>query len=96
LQPASDAASVSVAASIISLSHTHQVILLKLTNTNYLYWRMQMLPYLLGQEVFGFVDGSNTCPSPHVLAEDGTSRIMQLHGSLQDLQHGDESVTQFM
>jgi len=34
---------------------------------------MQMLPYLLGQEVFGFVDGSNTCPSPHVLAEDGTS-----------------------
>jgi len=73
LQPASDEASVSVAASIISLSHTHQVILLKLTNTNYLYWRMQMLPYLLGQEVFGFVDGSNTCPSPHVLAEDGTS-----------------------
>jgi hypothetical protein len=34
---------------------------------------MQMLPYLLGQEVFGFVDGSNTCPSPHVLAADGTS-----------------------
>jgi hypothetical protein len=24
------------------------------------------------------------------------SRIMQLHGSLQDLQQGDESVTQFM
>jgi len=29
--------------------------------------------YLLGQGVFGFVDGSNTCPSPHVLAADGTS-----------------------
>jgi hypothetical protein len=25
---------------------------LKLTNTNYLYWRMQMKPYLLGQGVF--------------------------------------------
>jgi hypothetical protein len=34
LQPMSDAVAVSVAASIISLSHTHQVISLKLTNTN--------------------------------------------------------------
>jgi hypothetical protein len=113
---------------------------------------MQMMPYLLGQGVFDFVDGSNTCPSPHVLVADGTSlqvnqlflhwkqqdqlivsallsslsmevlhlivgcqtscsawrtleqalastsnsRIMQLHGSLQDLRQGDESVTQFM
>jgi hypothetical protein len=69
LQPTSAA---SAAASIISLSHTHQVISLKLTNTNYLYWHMQMLPYLLGQGVFGF-DGSNTCPSTHVLAHDGIS-----------------------
>jgi hypothetical protein len=72
LQPTSDAAAVSAAASIISLSHTHQVISLKLTNTNYLYWCMQMLPYLLGKGVFGFVDCSNTCPSLHVLAGDGT------------------------
>jgi len=113
---------------------------------------MQMLSYLLGQGVFGFVDGSNTCPPSHVLARDGislqvnplflrwkqqdqlilsvllsslsmevlhlivgcqssysawrtlehalastsNSRIIQLHGSLQDLRQGDESVTQFM
>ena len=73
LQPTSAASAVFTAASIISLSHTHQVISLKLTNTNYLYWRMQMLPYLLGQGVFVFVDGSNTCPSTHVLAHDGIS-----------------------
>jgi hypothetical protein len=73
LQPMSDAAVVSAAASIISFSHTHQVISLKLTNTNYLYWRMEMLPYLLGQGVFGFIDGSNTCPSSHVLVGDGFS-----------------------
>ena len=73
LQPTSAASDVSTAASIISLSHTHQVISLKLTNTNYLYWCIQMLPYLLGQGVFGFVDGSNTCPSTHVLAHDGIS-----------------------
>jgi hypothetical protein len=34
---------------------------------------MEMLPYLLGQGVFGFVDGSNTCPSSHVLVGDGFS-----------------------
>jgi len=152
LQPTFDAAVVSAATSIISLSHTHQVISLKLINTNYLYWRMQMLLYLLGQGVFGFVDRSNTCPPSHVLARDGislqvnplflcwkqqgqlilsallsslsmkvlhlvvgcqssysawrtleralastsNSYIMQLHGSLQDLRQGDESVIQFM
>jgi len=73
LQPTSGAAAVSAAASIISLSHTHQVISLKLTNTNYLYWRMQILSYLLGQGVFGFVDGFNTCPFSHILARDGIS-----------------------
>jgi hypothetical protein len=51
---------------IIALSNTHQVVLLKLTNTNYLYWRMQMKPYLLGQGVFHFVDGSMSCPPSHV------------------------------
>jgi len=70
-QPSS-AATTDFAASIVSLPHTHQVISLKLTNINYLYWRMQMKPYLLGQGIFGFVDGSNYCPSPHVFAADGT------------------------
>jgi len=52
---------------------THQVISLKLTNINYLYWRMQMKPYLLGQWVFQFVDGSFLCLPPYVFAADGTS-----------------------
>jgi hypothetical protein len=34
---------------------------------------MQMKSYLLGQGVFSFVDGSNSCPSPHVLVADDTS-----------------------
>jgi len=52
---------------IIPLSNTHQVVSLKLTNTNYLYWPMQMKPYLLGQGVFHFVDGSVSCPPSHIL-----------------------------
>jgi len=141
-----------VVAAIVSLSHTYQVISLKLTNTNYLYWRMQMKPYLLGQGVFEFVDDSNSCPPLHVFVVDGislqvnysflhwkqqdqlilsallsslsmdvlhliancqtlssvwhtleqalvsssNSRIMQFHGSFQDLWQDNESVTQFM
>jgi hypothetical protein len=73
LQPFFDVVTTDFTASIVSLSYTHHIISLKLTNTNYLYCRMQMKPYLLGQGVFSFVDGSNFCPSPHVLAADGTS-----------------------
>jgi len=48
--PSSVIVTADYAANIVSLSHTHQVISLKLKNTNYLYWRMQMKPYLLGKE----------------------------------------------
>ena len=59
-------ATVSTAKSvIIPLSNTQQVINLKLTNTNYLFWHMQMKPYLISQGVFSFFDGSTVCPSPH-------------------------------
>ena len=43
---------------IVPLANTHQVVSLKLTNINYLYWRMQMKPYLLGQGAFHFVEAS--------------------------------------
>jgi hypothetical protein len=33
---------------LIPLSNTQQVINLKLTNNNYLFWRMQMKSYLIG------------------------------------------------
>jgi len=39
---------------IIPLSNTQQVINLKLTNTNYLFWRIQMKLYLIGQGLFFF------------------------------------------
>jgi hypothetical protein len=37
-----------VTAALIPLSNTQQVINFKLTNTNYLFWSIQMKPYLLG------------------------------------------------
>jgi hypothetical protein len=58
-------------ASIVSLTNTHQVISLKLTNTNYFYW---MKSYPLGQGVFLFVDGSlSSPPPPHMVVADGSS-----------------------
>jgi len=55
---------------IIPLPNTQQVISLKLSNTNFLYWRMQMKPFLLGQGVFPFVNGSLPCPPSHVISVD--------------------------
>ena len=74
--------------SIIAFSNTHQVVSLKLTTTNYLYWQMQMKPYLLGQGVFHFVDDSVPCPSSHVSdGSDGSSSTINpsfLHWKQQD------------
>jgi hypothetical protein len=62
---------------IVPLSNTHQVISLKFTNNNYIYLRMQMKPYLLGQVIFHFFDGSLSCPLSHVLfADDSFFRLI--------------------
>jgi hypothetical protein len=48
---------------------------------------MQMKLYLLAQGIFGFVNGSNSCPSPYVLAANGTSLHVNqffLHWKQQD------------
>jgi hypothetical protein len=47
---------------IVPLSNTQQIISLKLLNKNFLYWSMQMKPYLLGQGVYSYVDSSFPCP----------------------------------
>ena len=36
----------------------------KLTGANYPAWRVQMNALLVGYDLIGFVDGTNTCPSP--------------------------------
>ncbi|NAW49765.1 hypothetical protein FGF92_24360, partial [Salmonella sp. gx-f5] len=39
---------------------------IKLTRDNYLLWKAQVVPYLKGQHLFSFVDGSSVCPSPMI------------------------------
>ncbi|XP_019155238.1 PREDICTED: uncharacterized protein LOC109152118 [Ipomoea nil] len=50
------------------LTGAHHFISMKLTSRNFLFWRTQLLPFLRGQDLIGFVDGSTPYPPPTVAA----------------------------
>uniref|UniRef100_A0A2N9GMC7 Uncharacterized protein n=1 Tax=Fagus sylvatica TaxID=28930 RepID=A0A2N9GMC7_FAGSY len=50
------------------LPHIHHLITIKLTRENYLLWKAQIVPYLRGQHLYGFLDGSRPAPSSNVAA----------------------------
>uniref|UniRef100_A0A2N9HZY2 Reverse transcriptase Ty1/copia-type domain-containing protein n=1 Tax=Fagus sylvatica TaxID=28930 RepID=A0A2N9HZY2_FAGSY len=50
------------------LTAVHHLITIKLTRENYLLWKAQVVPYLRGQHLFQFVDGSFTIPQPIIIA----------------------------
>jgi hypothetical protein len=48
----------------------------KLTQTNYLIWHHQLETYLLGHDLYGFVDGTKTPPLPQTsTSADGSLTI---------------------
>ncbi|XP_019150783.1 PREDICTED: uncharacterized protein LOC109147631 [Ipomoea nil] len=47
-----------------TLTSAHHFVSLKLTHRNYLYWRTQVIPFLRGQGLLSFVDGTRSQPSP--------------------------------
>ncbi|XP_019175725.1 PREDICTED: uncharacterized protein LOC109171047 [Ipomoea nil] len=60
------------------LSSAHHFVSIKLTSRNFLFWRTQLVPFLRGQELLGFVTGETPCPSPTIasaLAESSTSDV---------------------
>ena len=54
---------------LLPLTNAHHFLSIKLTNTNYLYWKTQMVPYHHGQRLLGYVNGSNRCP-PSKISQD--------------------------
>ncbi|XP_019159719.1 PREDICTED: uncharacterized protein LOC109156338 [Ipomoea nil] len=44
------------------LSSTHHFVSIKLTSRNYLFWHTQLVPFLKGQELLGYVNGEIECP----------------------------------
>uniref|UniRef100_A0A2N9FQZ5 Uncharacterized protein n=1 Tax=Fagus sylvatica TaxID=28930 RepID=A0A2N9FQZ5_FAGSY len=47
-----------------SLTAVHHLITIKLTRDNYLLWKAQIVPYLRGQHLFAFLNGSRSAPPP--------------------------------
>ena len=52
-----------------SLTAVHHLITIKLTRDNYLLWKAQIVPYLKGQHLFSFIDGSRLAPSQFLASQ---------------------------
>ncbi|KAJ8770498.1 hypothetical protein K2173_017989 [Erythroxylum novogranatense] len=50
----------------LNLPSVHNQITIKLTSTNYLLWRTQMIPLLCGQQLIHHIDGTNTPPPKEI------------------------------
>jgi hypothetical protein len=59
------------------LPHIQHLITIKLNRDNYLLWKAQIVSYLRGQHLYGFIDGTKPAP-PHSLAiqASGTTAII--------------------
>jgi transposase InsO family protein len=55
----------------------HQVVTIRLTKTNFLLWRAQLLPHLRGAQLMGFLDGSNPAPTQQIASStDANARVI--------------------
>ncbi|XP_019155725.1 PREDICTED: uncharacterized protein LOC109152480 [Ipomoea nil] len=50
------------------LTSAHHFVSIKLTTRNYLFWRTQLIPFLRGQGLLSFVDGTTPCPPALVVS----------------------------
>uniref|UniRef100_A0A2N9FW36 Retrotransposon Copia-like N-terminal domain-containing protein n=1 Tax=Fagus sylvatica TaxID=28930 RepID=A0A2N9FW36_FAGSY len=55
-----------------SLINLHHVFTIKLNRDNYLLWKAQLIPYLRGQHLLGYVDGT-TPPPPQMISQTSES-----------------------
>ncbi|XP_019179223.1 PREDICTED: uncharacterized protein LOC109174441 [Ipomoea nil] len=61
-----DAPLLSVTSTVTTLSTAHHFISVKLTHRNFLFWRAQVVSFLNGHDLMGFIDGTNPCPPPTI------------------------------
>jgi len=66
--------SVAFPAASIPIQNVHHHISEKLTQENYILWQFLMVPFLEGQNLFGYVDG--TLPQPPKFIPDRTSGLL--------------------
>jgi hypothetical protein len=75
----SSSSSILAAPSTITSSHflspIQHLITIKLNRDNYLLWKAQIIPYLKGQHLFGFIDGTQPTPPKFLpLTSDASSQ----------------------
>ncbi|XP_019154624.1 PREDICTED: uncharacterized protein LOC109151160 [Ipomoea nil] len=58
----SDVSLSSVTSTVTTLSNANHFISVKLTYRNFVFWRPQVVHFLNGNDLMGFIDGSNPCP----------------------------------
>ena len=72
-----------------SLTTIHHLITSKLSHDNYLLWKAQIVPYLKGQHLYGYLDGTTPTP-PRIITVAANDAIQALrnpkfqHWHLQD------------
>uniref|UniRef100_A0A2N9FV86 Retrotransposon Copia-like N-terminal domain-containing protein n=1 Tax=Fagus sylvatica TaxID=28930 RepID=A0A2N9FV86_FAGSY len=54
---------------LTSLPHIQHLITIKLNRDNYLLWKAQIVPYLRGQHLYGFIDGTKPAPPPSLAVQ---------------------------
>jgi hypothetical protein len=63
----------------ITIPNISHLVSVKLSDNNYLVWESQVKPFLLGQNLWRFIDGSHPCPSrilfPSDKSESSTSSL---------------------
>ena len=66
-----------------SLTTIHHLITIKLTCDNYLLWKAQIVLYLKGQNLFGYLDGSTLAPPQSLTVEtDGDIQVSKIRISV--------------
>ena len=75
-----------------SLSPIHHLITIKLTCDNYLLWKAQIVPYLKGQHLFSFIDGSQPSPPQFLPLTSTTNRQPSLNPDFLTWQSQDQMI----
>lgn len=70
------AISSTISSAVATLSTAHHFVSIKLTNKNFLFWRTQVVPFLCGYDLIGFVDGTNPCPPALLPIVEGASAAL--------------------
>jgi hypothetical protein len=72
------------------IQNVHAHISEKLTQDNYILWQFFMVPFLEGQNLFGYIDG--TTPRPPQLLPDSTSGLLVANPSYHSWYHQDRMI----